>query len=131
MAVLRPHELDGLVAGPAEQVHAGVDHEPAGAQRVERQHPEPGDVGGVQAHLVGEPLAVEPPALDVAADLGVEEAPVGRQAGQPLRAGDLQVVAGDALVEGQRLVLVGEALLRVGGEHAVRPGREPSTAGGR
>ena len=59
------HVVDRLLAAPAERVQAGVDDEPAGAHRVGGEHPHPVDGRGVEPHLVGEPLGVEPPALGV------------------------------------------------------------------
>ena len=85
----------------------------------ERQHAEQRDVAAVEAHLLGQPLGVEPPALVEAARLDVEVPAVAREV-QGLRGGQLQVVAGHRLVEGQGLVLEPEPLLRVAGLQAVR-----------
>ena len=65
---VRDHVVDRLLPAPAERVHAGVHDQPAGAHRVRRQHPDPVQRRGVQPHLVGEPLGVEPPALAVRRD---------------------------------------------------------------
>ena len=65
---VRDHVVDRLLPAPAERVHAGVDDQPAGAHRVGRQHPDPVERRGVEPHLVGEPLGVEPPALGVRRD---------------------------------------------------------------
>ena len=64
-AVFAPQVVDGLLAAPALRVQAGVDDQPGGPHRVDGQHAEPGDVVGVQAHLVGQPLGVQAPALGV------------------------------------------------------------------
>jgi hypothetical protein len=45
-------------------VDAGVDHQPGGPPGLGRQHPKPFVVVRVQAHLVGQPLAVQAPSLD-------------------------------------------------------------------
>src|SRR5919112_3742904 len=87
-----PHEVHGAVARPAEGVQARVDDQPAGAQGVEREHAQPVQLRAVQAHLVGEPLAVQAPPLDVRAHLGVQEPAVQRQGPPRLRGRDLQVV---------------------------------------
>ena len=56
----------------------------------------------VEAHLRGQPLGVEGPALhEGAARQARAEAPEGRQAGQLLLDGDLEVVARHGLVEGR------------------------------
>jgi hypothetical protein len=68
---------------------------------------------------------VEAPALDVRAHLGVEEPPVVEQLGECLLGGDLQVMPGRAFVEGQRLVLVAEALPRVNGQVVVALAQSP------
>ena len=50
-------------ARPAERVDARVDDEPAGAPGVVRQDPEAVHVRAVEAHLVGQALRVQAPAL--------------------------------------------------------------------
>ena len=83
------------------RVHARVHDEPAGAHRVHRQHAEAVDVAGVQAHLVGQALGVQAPALRVRGR--VDHAAQQWQLGQLLRDGDLEVVARHGLVEGHHL----------------------------
>jgi hypothetical protein len=79
------------------------------------------DVVAVQADLISEALGVQAPALVERAQLGVEVAPVPRDV-KRLRGRELQVVAGDRLVEGERLVLVAVPLTWVGGSQAVGAG---------
>ena len=58
------HELsDGLLPRPAEGMHAGVDHQPGGPPGLVRQQADAVEVGGVEAHLFGQALGVERPAL--------------------------------------------------------------------
>ena len=59
------HVVDRLLARPAHRVDAGVDDEPRRPPGVERQHPEAVEVAGVEPHLVGQPLGVQAPALEV------------------------------------------------------------------
>ena len=94
------HERDRPVAAPAHRVEARVDDEPAGPPGVERQDPEPVHVAGQEAHLGRQPLAVEAPALDVGGRAG--QAPERRQAVELLGDRDLEMVAGNRLVEGER-----------------------------
>src|SRR5690606_38855252 len=95
------HEVDGLLAGPAQRVEPGVDHQPAGPPGVAGQHAEAVEVGLVQAHLVGQPLGVERPALDEGG-VAPRQPPEGGQVGALGGDGELQVVPGDRLVEGDR-----------------------------
>src|SRR3546814_1400008 len=62
----------GLVAGPAHVVHAGVDHQPAGAPHGVGQAAEVLVGGFVDAHLHAQVLAVQAPALAVGGDVVLE-----------------------------------------------------------
>ena len=106
------HVVDRLLAGPAHRVDAGVDDEPRRPPGVERQHPEPVEVAGVEAHLVGQPLGVQAPALEVGRR--PEVAAEVRQPAELLAERDLEVVAGHRLVVRERLGLVARPVLRVG-----------------
>ena len=63
----RPEEVDRALARPAQCVEPGVDDEPGGAPGLRVEHPEALGLVPEQAHLVGQPLAVQAPALDVRA----------------------------------------------------------------
>src|SRR5256885_12806335 len=54
-------------ARPAQLMHAGVDDEARGPPRLRVQHPEALRLVSIQAHLVGEALGIQAPALDVRA----------------------------------------------------------------
>ena len=109
------HVVDGLLPAPAERVHPGVDDQPARAHRVGGQHAHPVERRGVQPHLVGQPLGVEPPALAVRRD----EQPLAELGDVLELAGDaeLQVVARDALVVAGVLDLEAAPALGVGDVH--------------
>ena len=82
--------------------------------------PEPLPVVQVEAHLVGEPLAVEAPALDVGhAGHPARPACGRRQPGQLHLDGELEVVARRRLVEGDGRDLVQRPLLRLVGVDVV------------
>ena len=63
----RPEEVDRALARPAQRVEPGVDDEPGRAPGLRVEHPEALGLVPEQAHLVGQPLAVQAPALDVRA----------------------------------------------------------------
>src|SRR3546814_1098161 len=79
---------------------AGVEHQPDRAPYLQRQHAEPVIGGLVYPHLVGEPLRIKPPALDIGA-IAAELAEL-RDAGQLLLPRDLEMMAGRALMRGDR-----------------------------
>ena len=59
-----------LLPGPALVVHAGVEHEPDGAEQLVRQTPEIGVRVFVEADLLAQPFGIERPAFDVGAVVG-------------------------------------------------------------
>ncbi len=91
---------DRLFAGPALGVHAGVDHQAAGAELLGLQVADLAEgVVRIQTHLVGQLFGVERPALHI----GVE-APEAVDQREEVALGDvgaLPDVAGDGLVIGQ------------------------------
>jgi hypothetical protein len=89
--------VDCLLTAPPERVQSAVDDEAAGTPRVGRITAHPGDVVAVQAHLVGEPFAVEPPALCTCGV--VQHAPCQRELGRLHRDRQLQMVARHGFVE--------------------------------
>ena len=119
----RLQEVDRALARPAERVDPGVDDEPAGPPGLRVEHPEPLALVPVEAHLVGQPLAVQAPALDVgpADDAGAE--PSERVEVRVLGLErDLEVVAGRRLVVGRRgelRVLAAREVVAVGVVDAV------------
>ena len=81
----------------------GVDDEAGGAPGLGVEHAEALRLVPVQAHLVGEPLGVQAPALDVgAAGVPRGEAPERVQRRVLALERDLEVVARDGLVVGRR-----------------------------
>ena len=62
IGALESEQVDCLLTVLPEHVQPGVDDEAAGTPRGGRTEAHPGDVVAVQAHLVREPFAVEPPA---------------------------------------------------------------------
>src|SRR3546814_15276329 len=88
----------GLVAGPAHVVHAGVDHQPAGAPHGVGQAAAVLVGGFVDAHLHAQVLAVQAPALAVGGDVVL--APEGRSRVLLLRQRALQPLAGRRPVPG-------------------------------
>ena len=92
-------EIDRTLAIPAQPVHPGVDDEPSGAPGLRVEHAEPLGLRAEEPHLVGQPLRVEAPALDIC--------PAHYPCAQPAEGvevrvlhlqRDLEVVAGDGLV---------------------------------
>ena len=116
---MRIHELDCLLPRPFHRVHAGVDHQAAGAPRVEREHADPVEVAAVETHLVGEPLGIETPALNVGSHLGVSQE--RRQLVQLLADRYLQVMPRHRLVVGERLRLVARPRLGSVRVHVIAP----------
>ena len=57
--------IDHLLAAPALRVHAGIDDQPNGAPDVALQAAVVGVGVLVEAHLLAQPLGVQPPSLDV------------------------------------------------------------------
>src|SRR3546814_8997492 len=72
--------LDRLFAAPAFVVDAGVDDEAAGAPQLHAEPPEIAVGIGIEAHVLGQPFGIEPPALGIGGEAA--EAAEGRQAGQ-------------------------------------------------
>ena len=105
--------VDCLLAGPAERMHPGVDHEATGSHRVRGEHAHPRQVAAVEPHLVAQAFGIEPPALQVGVDAEVDLCRVQR--GRLAESRDLQVMAGDRLVERDRLELIGRPRRGVGG----------------
>ena len=105
------HVVDRLLARPPERMESGVDHESRRPPHVGREHAHPLELRRVQAHLVGQPFRVQAPALGV----GVEEgqAADGREVGKLERQGELEVMARNGLVEGNRLEVERGALRRL------------------
>ncbi len=103
------HEVDGLLARPAQRMQAGVHDQPRGTKRLAREHAEAIDIAGIELQLVGETLGVKRPAFGVA---GVSEVPAERMNLLPLeRDRQLQVMAGNGFVK--RRGLGGRAALRL------------------
>lgn len=71
---------DRSLTVPPECMEAGVDDEPRGTPSLGVEHPEPLPLGAEESHLVGQPLRVEPPALDEGsgAQIGTESAERGQ-----------------------------------------------------
>ena len=89
------------LAGPAHGVQARCRRPAGWPATVRGEQPHAGEVVAVEAHLVGQPLAVEAPALGAG---GVEEHLAGRRQVLGLHGdGELEVVARDRLVEGDVL----------------------------
>ncbi len=124
---VRQQVVDGLLPAPAQRVQPGVDDQPSRPQRVAGQHAEPGDVVGVEPHLLREALAVEPPALDVGGEAA--DAAQQRQLGEPLGDAELEVVPRHGFVERGRLGHVPEPLGGLVGVREVDAG--PGAVGGR
>ncbi len=99
------HEVDRPLPRPAQRVHAGVDHQAGGTPRVEGEDAEAIRLRREQAHLFGEALGVQAPALDVGG-AAVEATERGQLASTSCMIAELQVVARHGLVEGKRLGLV-------------------------
>ena len=98
-----PQEVDCPGAVLAEGVDPRVDDEAHSPPRLALEHPEALGFVAVEAHLVGEPLRVEAPALDVGgADHPAAEPAEDRQVRMLHLQGDLEVVARDCLVVGRR-----------------------------
>ena len=100
-------------------MHARVDDEAAGPHRVGRQHAHPVERARVEAHLVGQPLRVETPALAIGGDEG---APAELRDRFEL-AGDrqLEMMARNALVVGGRFDVVAAPTGRIGRVHEEDP----------
>ncbi len=106
------HEVDRLPARPAERVHARVHDQATGAPGVEGEDADPVEIAAVEAHLLGKPLRVEPPAFPEGGHAGVT--PELGQALDLLGDRDLQVMPGDRLVECEGFGLVARTRLRLG-----------------
>ena len=99
----RAEEVDRALARPAQGVEPGVDDEPGRAPGLRVEHPEPLGLVAEEAHLVGQPLAVQAPALDVgAADAARAEPPERDEVRVLHLERDLEVVPGHGLVIGRR-----------------------------
>ncbi len=95
------HVVDCLLPAPAHDVQARVDDEARSAPGFVRQLADARDRARIQAHLVGEVLAVEAPALGRARYEHVAQDRMQPLVEQCNR--HLQMVAGIAFVKGQRL----------------------------
>ena len=96
--VVRPGAPTNLGGSVETAVHADVDDDARGAQRLPVEHAEAGGVVRVEAELVHEALGVQGPALRVPGRPRPHAAPPVEQARAVHRLPDLQVMAGDALV---------------------------------
>mmetsp|Transcript_1817 Transcript_1817/g.4902 ORF Transcript_1817/g.4902 Transcript_1817/m.4902 type:complete len:267 (-) Transcript_1817:735-1535(-) len=105
--------LDGLLAGPAEGVDAGVDDEACGAPDFGDEAAEVGAGVFVAAHDFAEVLSVEAPALGVAEAEALGLLADAGEAGEFLGHGDLEMVTWNALVQSHRLESVQRPLLRI------------------
>jgi hypothetical protein len=125
---MRVHEVDRLLARPAQCVQPGVDDQPAGTPGVAGQHSEAVEVGFVEAHLVGEALGVQRPSLD---ERGVapRQPAEGREVGALGGDGELEVMPGDGLVVRDRGRLGPPPLGRLVEVHEVLAG--PAAVGSR
>ena len=90
-----------LLAGPAERMDPGVDHQPAGAKHLGREVAELLVRVLVEAHLVAQALGVQCPAFAVGDKPG--ESPKTRQLRQFLCARCLQVMPRHRFVQQQGL----------------------------
>ena len=114
------HEVDGLLrVQPIACMPVSTTSREA-RQASKREHADPVEVAGVEAHLVAEALRVQAPALEERGR--AEVAPERRQVCELLGDGDLEVVPGDRLVVGEHLRLVARPGLRVRGIEVVLPG---------
>jgi hypothetical protein len=105
--------VDHLLARPVLGVDAGIDDEANGAEIVGFKAAEVGVRILIEADVFAEALGVESPAFGVGGV--VEVFAEGGQAGQLLRDGDLQVMAGQAFVVGDRFDGGERAVLEVVG----------------
>ena len=113
--VVADHVIHRLLAAPTLGIEAGVDHQPRGAEQEGLQITGALDAL-IAADLVGQLFGIKRPTLDI----GVVEADLAqhRNVFRFLRQADLQVMAGNAFVIGQRV----EAIFGpVGGDLEVDP----------
>ena len=95
--------VDRALARPAQAMEPAVDDEAGGPPGLPVEHPEPLGLAAVQPHLVGQPLRVEAPALDVgAADHPRPEPAEDVEVLVLHLERDLEVMPGDGLVIGRR-----------------------------
>ena len=104
-------------------MHADVDDDAGGAEGLAVEHAEP--VAGIveEAEVGHQPLGVERPALAVAGHPAQQPLPPVEHLAPVDRLGDLQVVAGHALVEDGRGLLPGRELLDALGHRPPHPAR--------
>ena len=96
-------EIDRALTLPAQSVQAGIHDQPGGAPGLPVEHPEALGLGAVQPHLVRQPLAVQPPALDVRPTDHPRPEPAERAEMLILHLqGDLEMVPGSRLVVRRR-----------------------------
>ena len=105
---------DGSLTRPSERVDPRVGDQARGAQPLRLEHPEPLPVVDVEAHLVGEALAVQAPALaERAPGEDPAEAPQRRPVRELLFDRDLEMMAGVRLVVREARDVVQRSLLQV------------------
>ena len=121
-------ELKGPLPAPAEGVDAGVHHEPGGPHQRRAHRAEQAAIVGIQPGFLGELLGVQAPSLREHGEAAL--ALEGGQAGEQLKAGELQMMPGYRFVEGHHFDVpsgTGGGSLGVEPERAGRP---PSRRGG-
>ncbi|MOA56261.1 hypothetical protein D3C78_1802110 [compost metagenome] len=91
-------------------MQAGVGHQAASAPHLVAETAEALIGGAIDAHFLAEELGIEAPTLDEGGHVGA--APVVGLIGGFLLQGDLQMVAGDGLVNGQGGQLIERALIQ-------------------
>ena len=111
----------GLFDGPAHPVHAGVGDQTTGAPHLVAEAAEPLFGRAVEAHLLAEELRIQAPALGEGGDAGV--AAEGGAGGCLLLQGDLQVMAGDGLMQRQGGQFVERSLIELAGVDDIAAGR--------
>ena len=89
-------EVDHLLARPVLVVHAGVEHQPIGAQQFIGQMAVVAQRVLIETDFLAEPLGIQRPAFDVGGVAGLLAE--RRQVRQRLRDRDLHVMAGHAFV---------------------------------
>ena len=91
-------ELQGPLPAPAEGVDAGVHHQPGAPHQRRADRAEQAAIVGIQPGFLGELLGVQAPSLGEHGKAAL--ALKGGEAGEQLKAGELQMMPGHRFVEG-------------------------------